>query len=576
MPTLLQNLRAAKALLGDGALLDMRLDLTAPGGLDEALLVAGGCWDQTDQRFLDPISEREATSAVTIPMQESQAPFVNWGASWLSDFREGRQDTEYSRIRLVLLDGARRGGKTFGGIGLVIATCVDVPIARDGTPLIAWIVCKSFRERFQLEKWITNRIPVTSQGRPNKKAWAKHLGAPTHEFHFVHGPILRLLSADRDDATKQGRVDIALIDEPQKMGAAAVANVVQGAGDLGGLVMLTANPPGKNSRGAWMYDLMEAIEDRRIAAQQGRPMTPLAVKRFFVDASLNKAIEQQARTDAGEIVKIINPDQARGDVDASWEKPGEHATKGWSEAKHRVLHALPETNHRDFPDCTQTVLNERGIWGGWEVAAGADFQDKSWAIAGVLARCFGDPRDPIIWFCDEHYDNTDERGYLDSFSDRFAISRGYTRERVLWIGDASGSWQNASHSEGRTSFAIWRANHWTIIPPQDPKAEDDDLEDGEARARNPFVDDQLALWNELIRRDRVRIDPVRCEYLAECVAKAVTKRNRGRRGIVQNKWAHALSCALYLTWRIASKVQQYEPINPDDVRGVKNTWRSRY
>lgn len=559
MPSLLQRLRAGVAAIeGPERFLDFRLDLTLPRAKGQLapsppLLTAGGLWDKTLGRFLDPVSEQDASQSVVVELQESQVELVTFGSEWLCDFREGRRGTPAREIQVALVSGPRRGGKSFGGIALVIATCVDVPKASDGTPLIAWIVCKSYRERMQLENWILHRIPVSSQDHPNPRAWATHVGAPTHEFRFIHGPTLRLLSADRDDATKQGRVDIAIIDEPQKMGAAAVANVILGASDLGGLTLLTANPPGKESRGDWMYALKEAIDDNLVALRQGKPgVKPIGVRYFELDPKKNQAIDQVARGKAGAIVSIIHPDATAGDVVGSWERPDERACYLFD--KHKHLHAVPDVSP-SMPDITKRVAEAAGFHGGeWAAAAGVDFQDRP-HIVSSLWRCFGDPAAPTFWASGEFAGEKrwTEEEYLDAFEDRFP---DLNNRNLAWVGDASGSWQDSSHSGKRTSFQVWKdpPRSWLILPPQDPKSD----EPG-ARARNPFVDDQLQLVNELLRTDRLFIDPNACPWLAECFREAITKKVEGRRKIFQNKHAHALASALYVLWRLANAKRFRDP-----------------
>lgn len=552
MPSLVQRLRAVEAALeGPGRFLDLRLDLTSPTD-GTSLLTAGGRWDRTFKRFLDPATEGDAAATVAIQLQESQVEFAQFGAEWLAAYREG-----YPRdTTLAMMAGDRRGGKTFVADALVIAACIDAPIAADGTPLIAWIVSKSFRERFELEQWILNRIPPE---------WYRHLGAPVHEFRFVHGPTLRLISADDDDATKQGRVDICFINEPQKMGPRAVANAVLGSSDLGGLCILAANPPsGSNSRGEWLFDLKEAIDDERIALAQGKKVEPLGVRYFHVDSKKNKAIDQLARRRAGRIATVIDPTLAAGDVEGSWKRPSERAC--WEFDKHRHLHAVPQVGA--LQNVTEAVTRRRGI-GSWPAVAGVDLQDKPHIVATVW-ECYGDPDDPTFWAVDELAGERrwTEEEYLDAFADRFPQ---HTPRSLLWVMDASGFWQDAPHSKGgRTSAKVWQdpARRWRVVPPQDPKGEGPD-----ARARNPFVDDQLQVANELLRRDRLRIDPIRCPWLAECFREAITKRDSGRRKIVQNKHAHALASALYALWRLAGHKKK-APLTKGSAYTLSNFSRS--
>jgi hypothetical protein len=149
-----------------------------------------------------------------------------------------------------------------------------------------------------------------------------------------------------------------------------------------------------------------------------------------------------------------------------------------------------------------------------------------------------------------------EEEYLDAFADQFPQ---FSPRDLLWVLDASAWWQDAGHREGRTSSEVWTSPpyRWRAIPPQEPKSRE-----ANAKARNPFVDDQLQCANELLRRDRVRIDPVKCPWLAECFREAITKRDSGRRKIFQNKHAHALAAALYALWRLAGGKKRMKTTTP--------------
>lgn len=553
--TLAQRLRAVEErLTGSARYRDLRLDLTIfqndddrrklPTG--ETILTAGGRWDDTFHRFLDPVTESDAETICVVGVEPSQVEFATFGQQWISDYVNGRPRD----VQVAMMAGDRRGGKTFIAVAFVISCCVDAPIATDGTPIIAWIVCKSFRERFEIEQWILNRIPSD---------WYRHLGAPVHEFHFLHGSILRLISADDDDATKQGRVDVGFINEPQKLGARAVANAVLGASDLGGIIVLAANPPSGGGRGEWMFDLKDAIDDEAVTRAKGQPHEPLGVRYFHVDSKKNKSIDQLARRRAGRIATIIDPTLKAGDVEGSWKRPSERACFEFD--KHRHLHAAPEVG--GAKDVTSIVTARAGI-GGWSTVGGVDLQDKP-HIVSTFWRCYGDPDDPIFCAVGEMAGERrwTEEEYLDAFSEQFP---DWTNRDLLWVMDASGFWQDAAHSKGRTSARIWQDRRWKAIPPQDPRSDRAD-----AKARNPFVDDQLQNLNELLRRDRVWVDPNKCAWLAECFREAVTKRIDGRRKIVQNKHAHALSSALYALWRLAGNKRKGRPLRRGDVSSLTVT-----
>lgn len=541
--TLAQRLRAVEArLTGSERFWDLRLDLKAFEPTDDrktlptgpTILAAGGRWDSTFGRFLDPATEGDVATLTMVGLESTQLDFARFGAEWLSAYVNG-QPRETS---VALLAGDRRGGKSFVAVAFIIACCVDCPVATDSTPLIAWIVCKNYRERFQLEQWIVNRIP---------SAWYRHLGQPVHEFHFVHGSILRLISADDDDATKQGRVDVAFIDEPQKLGPRAIANAVLGASDLGGLVVLAANPPASNSsRGEWMFDLKEEIDDEQLARAKGKPVEPIGVRYFHFQSKDNKSIDQVARRRAGRIATLIDPSLKTGDVEGSWKRPGDRAL--WEFDKHRHLQRVPQVAP-NLQDITRQVVRDRGEYGDWTHVAGVDFDWRPHIIA-IVYRLFGDPDDPLFWSVDEF---AGERQWtVSNWINEFAAwgePRGYTPSTLLFVADASSSHPHKDDpkvEDERTAYETIQAAGWGIVPPQDHRGKT-------GRARNPFVDERLDLANEQLRRDRWLIDPKRCAWLAQCAREALTERKMGRRKLVHNKNAHAIDAATYPIWRLAPR-----------------------
>ena len=546
MPSLDRQLQeVAEALEGPGRCMDLQLALRREK-TRETLLMAGGVWDRLENRFID--GQEPATCGV-VDLEESQVEFTLWFAQFLADYREG-----YPRdFSLVLAAGDRRAGKTFAAFFCQLAALIDVPrIPGTNLSTIGWAVSKTYRERAELDDLVAAYVPAT---------FYHHRRAPEHRYDLPHGAVLRNLSADDPDGLKQGRCDFVLYNEPQKMQARGIVHGLYGTADQAGLVILAANRPSEHdSHGEWLFDLREAIDDEVRTQAKERNVEPLGARFFGLSSKGNTKIDQPARRRVARLAAIIDPSQAEADDDDSgkvWQKPGDRVSREYD--KHRHLGLVPDVGIRD---CTQEVIERRGgVWGSWTAAAGADFQSRP-HIAGVIARCFGDPDDPIYWFVGEHVERADERLYLANFEERFG-KRGFTKESLLWIGDASGSWQNAKHGEGaRTSFEVWRDEGWEIVPPQDPKSDADD-----ARARNPFVDDQLQLWNELLRRDRIRFDPKHCEWLIKCVKEASTKRDSGRRRIVQNKYAHTVVAALYLVWRLASETGG-KGFDPSDVRIV--------
>lgn len=550
MPSFAQELREAReALEGPGRYRDLALALRREK-TQETLLWAGGTWDQLDKRFLDPDAEHEPDWVWLIDLEESQVEFTLWFAQQLADFREG-----YPRdISAALAAGDRRAGKTFDVYYCQIAALVDVPIIpATKLPAIGWTVSKTFRERDELDQLIAARVP---------EDWYHAQKAPERRYDFVHGSVLRNLSADDPDSLKQGRVDWLFYNEVQKMQARAVVNGLYGTADQAGCCLMTANKPrAGDSRGEWLFDLKDAIDDENKAQAAKNKREPLGIKYFLLSSKDNKKIDQPARRRVGRLAAIIDPTQAEADEDDSndWKRPGDKAC--WEFDKHRHLHAEPRIG---LTDVTKEIAS-RHYWGEWIAVPGIDFQGKP-HIPCAVVKCFGDPERPVYQFVDEHVEpgqKLTEELFLEGFETR--LGHLYTRDTILWVCDASSTWQGPRHDfEGgeRPSSEVFEGDGWSIIPSQPPAKNSKT-----GRGRNPYVDERLQLFNELLRTERIRIDPVRCPWLVECVREATTKRDTGRRRLVANKYAHMIDAATYPIWRLERRPGS-PLVRPEDITVV--------
>jgi hypothetical protein len=536
-----------EAVAGQDRYLDSALALRREK-TKETLMFAGGRWDRIERRFLDVDPELVAV----IEIQESQVPFIVWYAEFEADFRDG-----YIRdISAALAAGDRRAGKTFGVYGCQLATLIDVPILpSNGLPLLGWTVSKTYGERDELDEIVKSYIPA---------AWYHHRLSPKQQFEFGVGSRLRNLSADDPDTLKQGRVDILLYNEVQKMAARAVVNGLYGTADQSGICLMTANRPSeKDTRGEWLFDLKDAIDDELRAQATEKKREPLGIKYFYLLSKDNTKIDQPARKRVARLAAIIDPTTAEADDSSGgeWKRPGDKAC--WEFDRHK--HLAPPPQIGSMRDITQQVVSLHYA-GTWEAVGGVDFQAHP-HIPGAFIRVFGDPDRPTYCFVDEHVEpKATEQLFLEMMGDRLPQ---YTPANLIWIGDASSMWQGAQHDfEGGelTSFEVFEGAGWTIIPPQEPKGKT-------GRGRNPFVDERLALFNELLRQGRIRVDATRCPWLAECMREATTRRDTGRRRLVPNKYAHMIDAATYPIWRLEPRPDRFR-VDPKDIRLVDvNRWR---
>lgn len=496
----------------------------------ETLLWAGGRWDRLENRFVD---ETEPETVTVIDLEESQTEFTTWFAEFLADFRDGYQRD----ISAALVAGDRRAGKTFDAYYCQIAALIDVPIIpATKMPAMGWTVSKTFRERNELDELMSARVP---------SEWYHLQRAPEYRYDFVHGSVLFNLSADDPDSLKRGKVDWVLYNEVQKMQARAVVNGLYGTADQAGLCMMTANKPRANdSRGEWLFDLKEAIEDEVHAQASALKREALGIRYFLMSSKNNRKIDQPARRRVGRLAAIIDPTTAEADNDdgTEWKRPGDKAC--WEFDKHKHLHMPPRIGLREV---TAEVAQPH-FWGEWGGVAGIDFQGKPHIPTAVL-QIYGDPNRPLYCFVDE-YVEIGKALTEELFLEGFELIHGerYKRDGLLWICDASSTWQGPRHDfEGgeRPSSEVFEGAGWTIIPSQAPVKTSKT-----GRGRNPRVDERLQLFNELLRQDRIRIDPKRCPWLVECIREATTKRMTGRRVLVGNQYAHMIDAATYPIWRL--------------------------
>jgi hypothetical protein len=477
MPSLRQQLdELEQATSISGRYLDLCLVLQR-ARTRETILWAGGRWDRLDLRFID----QEPETGKIILLEESQIEFATWFNTWLRAFREGYpRDTS-----LALAGGERRGGKTFDLEICTIAAAIDVPRC------ITWLVAKSFRERDEIDQMLRDLIP------PN---WYHHRKAPEYRYEWAHGSLSRLQSAVDVESLKQGRADVVFINEGQKMDVGAVANALGGTIDRGGLALVAANPP-RLIKGEWVLDLKEAIDEGRISG----------CKFFGFSSELNTRIDQDARSRFKGIIGLLDPDAADADAEGAWRPVGDCAYKNFD----RKLHCSSVLAGEDV---TSRVTYQR-LGRAFDYVAGVDFQ--SWPFhAGAFLKVIDTHReDGKLTY--HIIGQALREGTEDEFLDVIDDSRLWTPENTLWIGDASGTWQDGRHSiRGRVSFDIFRQRRWRIEPPQKKKTDRGD------HPRNPAREDRLSLVNNLFVQGRLFIDDEACPELALAFKKCQLKNGR--------------------------------------------------
>lgn len=470
----------------------------------ETLLVAGGQFDHAERRF----TRREPEAARVIEMRASQVEFVRWYAGWLKAFKEGSPRS----VSAALVIGGRRGGKTHMGLLCTLAALIDVPRIQQ-SELIGWLVSVSHAERDELDREIQQNIPAD---------WYHYREWPKHRYTLAHGPTLTNISADDPDTLKRGRADIVFQNEGAKMSGDVLFHAVGGVADKGGLVIVASNAP-RREKGSWVVNEWQAYEKARA---QGIEHDVVC---FRVDSTLNDTVDAAARKRAGNIMRRLDPAGARADDEGLILPVGDYAYYEWEEIRNG-MRPVPEGG-----DIT-AAFTKRKTGYAYDFIGGADFQGTP-HVAGSVWKLYGRVEQPELW-CVEDF--IVERGNEDQLLDEVEEGGVYTPENLLWIGDASGDWQDGRHRSGKDSFSVFRSRRWHIEGPQPKRGKKSQ------HGANPPIHQRVALINRLLAASGMHVDlgAQRMQLaLKQCRSK------QGKYGAYPSGlYAHLTDTAGYVAW----------------------------
>lgn len=482
----------------------------------EILLRAGGRWDRLERKYIGP-----APRCKVIDLEESQVEFAQWMAAWLDAKARG----DDARERLVLAGGPRRSGKTFVATFAVVAAA----LAQPGT--INWLISPTFQKRDELERLIKGWLP---------RGWWKYRDAPIYRFTLTNGSTIQLLSGDDPEALKRGGASVALLNEAQEFEVGALSYSLPAIIDDGGLMILAANPP-RRLKGEWILALRDGIIDQSIPG--GRYLA--------LAAGLNEQIDQAARSDVGAILSVIDPKAAVADDEGQWLPVGDRAYSRFD--KKRNLVQLPNLvdikTGKVVGDITAEWMRKR-MGRAFSTVGGVDFQASPWHC-GVVARIFQGktPTEPVYHIFDELLLDGFEEEFLAEFTEK-----DYDHTDFLWVGDASGQFQDGEHTRGRQSFTIFKKHGWRIEPPVKKQSNKGEF------SKNPHVSDRVALVNKLLEQGRLLIDPISCPRLAESIRECEMKMmyNTRKPGGIHSHITDALG---YLLFFLEPRTKTYRKPN---------------
>lgn len=457
---------------------------------DEELIELGGAWNRRERAWSE--YESDSLMIARVPRGGEQEPAARWLAEWLRRAAIGQRGAhwdDFRRVWTLLLEGGRRGGKSWLACFALVAFAVTVPGA------LVWAISPTENETDELEQAIRALMPgnwYTFRGGGAGKAL---------QFKLANGSRILCLSGFKPRSLKRGRVDLALYNEGQNMYRAGWTQLRGAVADTGGLVIIAANPP-DSEIGRWIEDLHEKTRGKKIKAEM-----------FKLTAATNPFVEVAALEDMAEEVDDLT---YRREVLGEFVPIGDVVHHAWSDSESM---RDPEPHLIDVTAIE--TKRELGRAAGYLV--GMDFQ-KTPHMAATIMKLFTDPtsEDPtevVPYVVDEvivedaneddlvnalealpRYKHNEERDPDDCYHGKERGSYDPEKpEHCAIVMDASGFWQDGEHSKTKHSDQRLREREWVYLyRPQK------DISPGVPNRRNPDVVERFKTSNARLKAADVR------------------------------------------------------------------------
>lgn len=473
-------------------LVDMALDFKFNG---EILLSCGGRWNRRLGDWEGDVDTCE--TGVDFDLHPGQVKATKWFAGWIA-VHAGRRDDPPPDLELddeeissdpfeaysAICAGGRRAGKTYWAMGAAAAYAVQFPGS------IVWIVSPS-RGRDDTKPDEIRREMI----RILAPEWIQRQTVATG-WELINGSEIKLKSAHTGadpDAIKEGRADLVVLNEAQKM-PKRVYVVARGAiSDNSGLVLCCANPPVEAKDQQWVTDFVADTEAGKRASvyHHFNPMDNDRVDRRALRAM---AAEVDERTFQIEVLGMFMP--AADAVAYNWlRSDNERAQPRPTRPAGGQQRACPRTGLIDVT-AEWLELEEEGE--AIHDLFGLDVQRVPY-IGGPAYRFFARPdtrptRDSVIpWIVGEQVlDGGDEEEWCHQVGEA-----GYLPAHTLIVCDASGQWQHSRrrnidspppHWTGQGSFSIIRGAGFRRIVSPNKRNPD----------KNPSIQDRVRSFTSLI------------------------------------------------------------------------------
>lgn len=471
---------------------------------DEELIEVGGTWNRRTKRWEE--SDSESLMVIRTPRGSQQEPAARYVAEWLRRMaigpkgphwdkpyevpdatREGkpRVSVAFRRVWTLLLEGGRRGGKSYLSVVSLVMYAVMVPGS------LVWGVSPTNDETDELEQAIRALMPS------NWYSFRGGGGNRASSFKLQNGSRILLMSGHKPKSLKRGRVDLVLYNEGQNMAEKGWIQLRGAVSDNGGMVVIACNPP-DSEIGRWVEDLHEKAQTQRAK-----------VIAFHMTGRTNPFVTAESLLDMAD---EVDEETMRREVDGDFGIPiGDVALHAWSDAE--TIKDEPPARYIDVT--ARETKRELGRAAGYVV--GMDFQRSPHMVA-VVMKLFTDPEseapDEVIPFVvdDVVIENANEDELIDGLEMTPRYKHGesrdpedcyHGRERGTYdpiapihcavVMDASGFWQDGDHSKTKNSDQRLRERQWVWLykPQRDSDA-------------NPNVQDRFKTANARLKQADIR------------------------------------------------------------------------
>jgi hypothetical protein len=347
-------------------------------------------------------------------------------------------------------------------------------------------------------------------------------------YKLVHGPTLTNISADDAESLKRGTVDAVFFNEAQKMRKTVIAYAIGRLKDNAGIAVAAANPP-TNIKAKWILDLWEEEKEWHELGKN------YPIRFISVDSKDNSTIDTHVAAQVSQIIRKLDPRLAQADIDGEMLSINQPAY--WAFNKLANFRPTP-----DLGDITREFTKKRKNK-AYDYIGGIDFQSTP-HMAAAICKVYGTLDDPILWVVDEVVvDQATEEDLIDALEER-----GYTRDSLFCVGDASGQWQDGAHKKGRDSFQVFKFRGFHIDPPSRPK-------DVKHRPKNPPIEQRVKNVNTLlskkigeVTKQRLMIDPKEAPKLAEALKECELRTGKYGRVHPSGFYAHLTDGLGYVCW----------------------------